>query len=70
MLAFPARSENLLVGLSDIHRHFLGIGVIRAIDYAKNVAKIQTSVEEKPAVIILGKVRLDNYLHEISDEVT
>jgi polynucleotide 5'-hydroxyl-kinase GRC3/NOL9 len=58
-------SENLLVGLLNAQRQFLGIGVIRGFDATRKTVKIQTPVEEKPAILALGRVTLDGYLREI-----
>jgi polynucleotide 5'-kinase involved in rRNA processing len=64
LLSRPREYENLLVGLHSLERKFLGLGIIRDVDFTRKAIKIQTAVEEKPAFIALGKVRLDAYLHE------
>jgi polynucleotide 5'-hydroxyl-kinase GRC3/NOL9 len=61
------KAENLLVGLFDANKKFLGIGVLREIDYTRRSLKVQTAVAEKPAAVIFGKIRLDEKLHEISE---
>lgn len=57
--------EGLLLGLYDAQRKFLGIGVLRKIDYGRKALKVLTTVSEKPAGISLGKVRLDENLKEV-----
>jgi polynucleotide 5'-hydroxyl-kinase GRC3/NOL9 len=61
------KADNLLVGLFDAKKKFLGIGVIREIDYTRKSLKVHTSVNEKPASVIFGKIRLDGKLHEIPE---
>jgi polynucleotide 5'-hydroxyl-kinase GRC3/NOL9 len=60
-----AGEEGLLLGLCDSQRKFLGIGILRKIDYARKALKILTSVSAKPSSISFGKVRLDENLKEI-----
>ena len=57
--------EGLLLGLYDAQRKFLGIGVLRKVDYGRKALKVLTSVSEKPTSISLGKVRLDENLKEV-----
>jgi len=57
--------EGLLLGLYDAQRKFVGVGVLRKVDYTRKALKVLTSVSEKPASIALGKVRLDENLKEI-----
>jgi polynucleotide 5'-hydroxyl-kinase GRC3/NOL9 len=58
-------ADNLLVGLFDTKKNFLGIGIVRSVDYTRRSLKVLTSVTEKPAAVVFGKVRLDENLHEI-----
>jgi polynucleotide 5'-hydroxyl-kinase GRC3/NOL9 len=60
-----AEEEGLLLGLYDSQRKFLGIGILREVDYVRKTLKVLTSVSAKPSRIILGKVRLDKNLKEI-----
>jgi polynucleotide 5'-hydroxyl-kinase GRC3/NOL9 len=60
-----AGEEGLLLGLYDSQRKFLGIGVLRKIDYTRKALKVLTPVSAKPAGISFGKVRLDEKLKEI-----
>jgi len=57
--------EGLLLGLYDSQRKFLGIGILREVDYVRKILKVLTSVSAKPSSIVLGKVRLDENLKEI-----
>ncbi len=63
------KAENLLVGLFDSQKKFLGIGVLREIDYSRKSLKVQTSIIDKPAAIVFGKIRLDEKLREIPENV-
>jgi polynucleotide 5'-hydroxyl-kinase GRC3/NOL9 len=58
-------SEGLLLGLHDAHGRFLGIGVLQEVDCERKTLKARTSVDAEPSRVILGKVRLDESLHEI-----
>ncbi len=57
--------EGLLLGLYDAQRKFLGIGILRKVDYVRNALKVFTSVSAKPASVAFGKVRLQENLKEI-----
>lgn len=59
--------EGLLLGLYDAQRKFLGIGVLRKVDYMRNALKIFTSVSTRPSSIAFGKVRLNENLKEITN---
>ncbi len=67
-LIWQRRADNLLVALYDFKRKFLGIGVLREVDYSRKALKIFTSVAEKPAILQFGKIRLDENLHEIPEK--
>ena len=58
--------EGLLVGLHDSQRKFLGLGVLRTVNCEQRTLKVRASSMEKPAVVVFGKVRLDENLREIS----
>ncbi len=57
--------SGILLGLCDQKKRFLGIGVLRDVDYSRRKLKVLTSVLEKPSSIIFGKVWLDENLREI-----
>jgi polynucleotide 5'-hydroxyl-kinase GRC3/NOL9 len=58
--------EGLLLGLYDSQREFLGIGILRKVDYERKALKVLTSISTRPSSIALGKVRLDEKVKEIS----
>lgn len=58
------QEEGLLVGLYNNDRKFLGIGVLREIDYSRKTLKIFTPVSEGISTVALGRVRLDKNLKE------
>ncbi|MEM1589485.1 MAG: Clp1/GlmU family protein [Candidatus Bathyarchaeia archaeon] len=57
--------EGLLTALYNGENKFLGIGVLREIDYARKVLKIFTPVSEGISTIVFGKVKLDKNLREV-----
>jgi polynucleotide 5'-kinase involved in rRNA processing len=61
--------EDVLLGLYDAQRKFLGIGVLRKVDYVRKNLKVFTSVSVKPVSIALGKVKLDENLKEIETKL-
>ncbi|MDI6690652.1 MAG: Clp1/GlmU family protein [Candidatus Bathyarchaeota archaeon] len=56
--------EGLLVALYNNDRKFLGIGVLREIDYSRKTLKIFTPVSEGISIVALGRVKLDKNLKE------
>lgn len=58
--------KGLLIGLLNNQNKFLGIGITQGVDYTRQMLKVRTSVSAEPSCIVLGKVRLDENLHEIS----
>jgi polynucleotide 5'-hydroxyl-kinase GRC3/NOL9 len=58
--------KGLLVGLY-LDRKFLGIGVLREINPARRVLKVQTAVSSTPSRIVIGKVVLNKKLQEVQD---
>ncbi|MGQ9530321.1 MAG: Clp1/GlmU family protein [Candidatus Bathycorpusculaceae bacterium] len=56
--------EGLLVALYNNERKFLGIGVLREIDYARKTLKIFTPAFEGISTVALGRVKLDKNLKE------
>ncbi|MCS7114012.1 MAG: Clp1/GlmU family protein [Nitrososphaerota archaeon] len=57
--------KNLLVGLYDGEERFLGIGIIREIDYVRKIMKVFTPVINGVSTIVVGRVRLDKNFKEI-----
>ncbi|MBS7647539.1 MAG: Clp1/GlmU family protein [Candidatus Bathyarchaeia archaeon] len=58
--------EGSLTALYNAEGKFLGIGVLRKIDYIRKVLKIFTPVSGSISTVVIGKVRLDKNLREIS----
>ncbi|MCW4018789.1 MAG: Clp1/GlmU family protein [Candidatus Bathyarchaeota archaeon] len=69
-LIWQRRAENLLVALYDGSRQFMGVGVIRDVDYNRKALKVFTAVQEKPASVVFGKIRLDENLREIPEKAS
>jgi polynucleotide 5'-hydroxyl-kinase GRC3/NOL9 len=57
--------EGLLVAFQDKDGRFLGIGVIRSIDYKRRVMKVYTPVYKNIATVLIGQVKLDEKGREI-----
>ncbi len=56
--------KGLLIGLHDSKMKFLGIGILQNLDLKNGTLKVFTAVNTGPTYIILGKVWLDEKLHE------
>ncbi|MEM2440126.1 MAG: Clp1/GlmU family protein, partial [Candidatus Bathyarchaeia archaeon] len=65
VVAWKGDEEGLLIALYSGEGKFLGIGVLREIDYIRKVLKIFTSVSSGVATVAIGKVRLDRNLREV-----
>jgi len=57
--------EGLLVAFQDDDGGFLGIGVIRSIDYKRLVMKVFTPVYKNVATVLVGQIKLDEKGREI-----
>jgi len=57
--------EGLLASFQDADGRFLGIGVIRSIDYRRLVMKVFTPVYKNVATILVGQIKLDEKGREI-----
>lgn len=57
--------RGLLMALCDAERKFLGIGVLREIDYRRRVMKVYTPVSKDVSIVATGIVKLDKNLREI-----
>lgn len=64
-LILQHRAENMLVALYNKEKLFMGIGVLRGVDYDRKALRILTAVAEKPALLRFGRIRLDKDLREI-----
>jgi polynucleotide 5'-hydroxyl-kinase GRC3/NOL9 len=58
--------QGLLTALHDVEKRFLGIGVLREIDYVRNVMKVYTPVSEEVSMVAIGRVKVDKDLREIA----
>ena len=57
--------EDALLGLYDAQKRFLGLGVLRKVDYYRKALKVFSSVSVKPTSIVLGRVKLNESLKEL-----
>lgn len=57
--------KGLLVALKDKSEKFLGMGIIKSIDFEKSILKVYTNVREPIAKIHIGRIRLDENGNEI-----
>lgn len=65
VVAWKGDEEGLLTALYNGEGRFLGVGVLREIDYIRKVLKIFTPVSSGISTIAVGKVRLDKNLREV-----
>jgi len=64
LIVWKGDEEGLLTALYSGDGKFLGIGVLREIDYIRKVLKIFTPVSNGISTVAIGKVRLDKNLKE------
>jgi len=64
VVSWKGDEEGLLTALYNGEGKFLGIGVLREIDYIRKVLKIFTPVSSGVSTVAIGKVRLDKNLRE------
>jgi len=57
--------EGLLVAFQDNDGRFLGIGVLKSIDYRRQVMKVFTAVYKNVATVLVGQMKLDENGREI-----
>ena len=57
--------KNLLTGLLDNDKNFLGLGIIQEIDYQNKVLKLSTPYEGKISIVRFGQVKIDPHGNEI-----
>jgi polynucleotide 5'-hydroxyl-kinase GRC3/NOL9 len=60
----PGKEKGILVGLQNSRKRFLGIGILLEYNRPKKIMKVLTPVKSKPAIITIGKIRLDPELRE------
>lgn len=64
VVTFKGEEEGLLTALYNAEKKFLGIGVLREINYERKTMKIYTPVSSSVSTVMIGKVRLDKNLKE------
>ncbi|MEM2202322.1 MAG: Clp1/GlmU family protein [Candidatus Bathyarchaeia archaeon] len=69
VITFRGDEKGLLLALYNDEKKFLGIGVLREIDYRRKVVKIFTPVSSGISTVIFGKVRLDENLKEVASPI-
>jgi polynucleotide 5'-hydroxyl-kinase GRC3/NOL9 len=69
VVTFKGEEKGLLLALYNDERKFLGIGVLREIDYGRKVIKISTPVSSGISTVIFGKVKLDENLREVAPPI-
>jgi len=69
VVTFKGEEKGLLLALYNDERRFLGIGVLREIDYRRRVVKIFTPVSSGISTVAFGKVKLDENLKEVAPTV-
>jgi len=57
--------QGLLTALYDSEMQFLGIGVLREINYKRRTVQIYTAISKDISIIATGRVKLDKNLREI-----
>jgi polynucleotide 5'-hydroxyl-kinase GRC3/NOL9 len=65
VLTRKGEEEGALMALYNAERKFLGIGVLKEVDYSRKTLKIFTPIAKEISIIALGKVKLDKNLKEI-----
>jgi polynucleotide 5'-hydroxyl-kinase GRC3/NOL9 len=65
MILRKGEEEGLLLALYNVKRKFLGIGILREVDYARKTLKIFTPISKEISIVSLGKVKLDKNFREI-----
>ncbi len=69
VVAFKGDEKGLLLALHNDEGKFLGVGVLREIDYRRKVVKIFTPVSNGISTVIFGRVRLDENLKEVAPPI-
>ncbi len=58
--------EGFLTALYNNEDHFLGLGILKEIDYDRKIMKIYTPAKGGISTLVVGKVKLDKNFREIS----
>ncbi|MCL2642593.1 MAG: hypothetical protein FWD52_03655 [Candidatus Bathyarchaeota archaeon] len=59
------KEKGILVGLQDVKKRFLGIGIMLEYNRERRVMKVLTAVDSKPAIVAVGRIKLDPELKEM-----
>jgi polynucleotide 5'-hydroxyl-kinase GRC3/NOL9 len=59
------KEKGILVGLQNSKKQFLGIGIMLEYNRVRQTMRVLTPVSIKPAIITIGRVRLDPELREM-----
>jgi len=65
-ITWPGEEKGLIVGLLGPDLSYLGLGLIREIDYLKKVVELLTPVEDSISVIQVGLIKLDEDFREVA----
>ena len=65
-ITWPGEEKGLIVGLLGPDLSYLGLGLIRGIDYLKRVMELLTPVEETISAIQVGLIKLDEDFREVA----
>jgi polynucleotide 5'-hydroxyl-kinase GRC3/NOL9 len=60
--------EKTLIGLYSKNSQFLGLGILRDIDFSRKALKVFTSVTTYPQGLVFGKMRLDKNFNEVIEQ--
>jgi polynucleotide 5'-hydroxyl-kinase GRC3/NOL9 len=66
VLTWPGEERGLIVGLLGPDLSYLGLGLIRGIDYSKRVVELLTPVQDVIGVIQVGLIKLNEDFKEVA----
>jgi polynucleotide 5'-hydroxyl-kinase GRC3/NOL9 len=61
----PGKEKGILVGLQDLQKRFLGIGIMLEYNRERRVMKVLTAVDGKISIVVVGRIKLDPELKEL-----
>jgi polynucleotide 5'-hydroxyl-kinase GRC3/NOL9 len=59
------REKGILVGLQDVKKRFLGIGIMLEYNRERRMMKVLTAVDSKISSVVVGRIKLDPELKEL-----